>query len=141
MNKYDCLKLESQLCFPLYAASKKIIQQYTPVLNRLDLTYTQYITMLTIWEYKSLSVKELGTKLYLDSGTLTPLLKKLQDKEYITRERLKEDERTVIISLTKKGIDLKEKALEVPKIMSKCTRLTEEEGEYLYNLLYKLLKD
>ena len=141
MNKYDCLKLESQLCFPLYAASKKIIQQYTPILNRLDLTYTQYITMLTLWEYKSLSVKELGTKLYLDSGTLTPLLKKLQDKEYITRERLKEDERTVIISLTKKGIDLKEKALEVPKIMSKCTRLTKEEGEYLYNLLYKLLKD
>ena len=95
MDKYDSLKIENQICFPLYACSKEIIRMYKPFLDELDLTYTQYITMMILWDKGSLNVKELGEQIYLDSGTLTPLLKKLEQKNYITRQRSKDDERTL----------------------------------------------
>ena len=98
--KYDCLRLDSQLCFPLYACSKEIIRRYKPLLDELDLTYTQYITMLVLWEHKSLTAKELGRILYLDSGTLTPLLKKLENKGLLTRKRSDADERNLIVTVT-----------------------------------------
>ncbi len=99
MDKYDSLKLENQLCFPLYACSKEITRRYKPFLSKLDLTYTQYITMMVLWETRELSVKELGDKLFLDSGTLTPLLKKLESKGYLTRNRSVKDERNLIIKI------------------------------------------
>lgn len=140
-DKYDCIKLENQLCFPLYAVSKEIIRRYKPFLDELDLTYTQYIAMMVMWEYGSLNVKELGQKLYLDSGTLTPVLKKLEAKGYITRERSHADERNLIVSITDEGQALKDKAVEVPGKMSCCIHLDKEDANELYRLLYKLLDD
>ena len=99
-DKYEVLKLKNQLCFPLYACSKEIVRMYKPFLDALDLTYTQYITMMVLWELKQVSVKELGERLYLDSGTLTPVLKKLEQKGYIKRERSKEDERMLVVTVT-----------------------------------------
>ncbi|MCR5668502.1 MAG: MarR family transcriptional regulator [Lachnospiraceae bacterium] len=139
-NKYDCLKLENQLCFPLYACSKEIVRKYKPFLDKLDLTYTQYITMLVLWEKKEMNVKEIGEALFLDSGTLTPLLKKLENKGYVTRNRSKEDERSINVTITPEGEALREKALDVPVGMGECVKLTKEEAETLYKLLYKLLK-
>ena len=107
-NKYDNLKLENQLCFPLYAASKEIVRQYKPFLDKLDMTYTQYITMMVMWEHKELTVKELGQYLYLDSGTLTPLLKTMEKKGWVERNRSKEDERVLNVSITESGEKLKE---------------------------------
>ena len=101
-SKYDCLKLKNQICFPLYACSKEIIRRYKPFLDEVDLTYTQYITMMALWENESMNVRELGSCLFLDSGTLTPLLKKLENKGYIMRSRSKEDERNLIVTLTDK---------------------------------------
>lgn len=138
-KEYNPLKLENQLCFPLYACSKEVVKRYKPFLDKLDLTYTQYITMMVMWEKKSINVKELGECLFLDSGTLTPLLKKLENKGYIKRERSKTDERNLIVSITKKGKDLRDDALEVPKQMGKCVNLSGEEAKQLYMLLYKLL--
>ncbi|HAG05046.1 MAG TPA: MarR family transcriptional regulator [Lachnospiraceae bacterium] len=135
----DLLKLENQLCFPLYACAKEVIKKYRPFLSKLDLTYTQYIAMLILWENGEISVKELGKKLFLDSGTLTPLLKKLESKEYIKRVRSENDERILLISLTEKGSALKEKASEIPEKMSSCVNLNRKEAETLYMLLYKLL--
>jgi DNA-binding MarR family transcriptional regulator len=133
------LKLENQLCFPLYVASKEVVKQYLPYLEEIDLTYTQYIAMMVLWEHQSIVVKDLGGYLYLDSGTLTPLLKRLEGKGYIRRERSKEDERIVIISITPEGDALKDKAREIPKQMAKCMPLTQEEAATLYALLYKLI--
>ena len=141
MEKYDSLKLENQLCFPLYAAAKEIVRKYKPFLDDLDLTYTQYITMMVMWEERCITVTKLGEKLYLDSGTLTPLLKKLEQKHYISRQRSKEDERTLDVTLTSEGLALREKALCVPEGMGKCVKLTAEEAQCLYGLLNKLLKD
>ena len=138
-NKYDCLKLENQLCFPLYAASRTILQKYTPILKPLDLTYTQYIVMMVLWEKKELSVGELGKKLFLDTGTLSPLLKSMEKKNLITRTRGKADERMVCISITEEGMKLREKALSVPLAMGGCLTLSEEEAGQLYRLLYKIL--
>ena len=107
MEKYDALKLEKQLCFPLYAVSKEIVKKYKPFLDELDLTYTQYITMMVMWEHKEMNVKELGEHLYLDSGTLTPVLKKLEQKGWVKRNRAKEDERVLIVTLTTEGEKLK----------------------------------
>lgn len=140
-ENYNALKLENQLCFPLYACAKEVVKKYKPFLDDLDLTYTQYITMMVMWEKKSINVKELGEKLYLDSGTLTPLLKKLESKGYIKRERSKEDERNLIVSITKKGESIKSGAIEVPQKMNGCVNLTKEESATLYKLLYKLLAD
>ena len=136
----DKLKLENQLCFPLYVASKEIIRKYKEYLDPLDLTYTQYIVMMVLWEEEKVNVKHLGELLYLDSGTLTPLLKKLESHEYIERVRDKFDERNVIITLTQKGKVLKEKAKYVPDNMCDCISLNEEERHTLQKLLYKLYK-
>ncbi len=138
-DEYDALKLENQLCFPLYACAKEVVKKYKPFLDKLDLTYTQYITMMVMWEKKSVNVKELGDYLFLDSGTLTPLLKKLEAKGYIKRERSKTDERNLIVTITERGEALRNDAVEVPAQMGACVRLTAEEAHTLYRLLYKLL--
>jgi DNA-binding MarR family transcriptional regulator len=140
-SEYDCLKLENQLCFPLYVCSKEIIKKYKPLLDKVDLTYTQYVAMMVLWTEKSINVKKLGEKLYLDSGTLTPLLKKLEQKGYIKRTRSKNDERNLIISITKEGLDLQDKLKNVPQNVGKCINMNDKEVIQLYNLLYKLLKE
>lgn len=141
MDKYECLKLSNQLCFPLYAVAKEIVKKYKPYLDEMDLTYTQYIAMLVLWENKSMGVKELGRHLYLDSGTLTPLLKKLENKGYITRERSKEDERNLIISITKEGEALKDKAVTVPAKVGKCVCMDAEDAIKLRDQLYGILEE
>lgn len=138
-DKYEALKLENQLCFPLYACSKEIVRKYKPYLDELELTYTQYIAMLVLWEKKEMNVKELGECLYLDSGTLTPVLKKLEAKGYLTRCRSKEDERNLVIQITEAGEQLKEKAVCVPEKIGQCVCLEPEEASQLYRLLYKVL--
>ena len=140
-ENYDGLKLENQLCFPLYACSKEIIRRYKPLLDELDLTYTQYIVMMVLWEKRRVNVKELGKCLFLDSGTLTPVLKKLEDKGYVTRNRAKEDERNLIISITDNGINLKNKAKDVPIKMGKCLKLTSKEIKELYRITNKILSN
>ena len=140
LEGYEQLKLENQLCFPLYAAAKEVVRKYKPYLDELDLTYTQYIAMMVLWENESMNVKELGSKLYLDSGTLTPLLKKLEAKGYITRCRCKEDERNLIIQITKNGEALKEKAAGIPQEMTdKWINISNDEIKVMYHALYKLL--
>jgi len=136
---FDVLKLENQLCFPLYACSKEIVKRYKPFLDEIDLTYTQYITMMVMWQLKEINVKMLGKYLYLDSGTLTPVLKKLETKGYISRRRSKEDERNLIITITDKGEALKKVAVHIPEEMSKCISVSPEEGALLHKLLYRIL--
>ncbi len=138
-SKYDALKLENQLCFPLYACSREIVKRYKPFLDEIGLTYTQYIAMMVMWERKSVNVKELGECLYLDSGTLTPLLKKLESKGYVTRMRSDKDERNLVVTITEEGEKLKDKAVEIPFQIAGCTNLTPEEGLQLYGILYKIL--
>ncbi len=138
-SKYDALKIENQLCFPLYACSREIIKQYKPFLDEIDLTYTQYITMMVLWEKNAINVKSLGQILYLDSGTLTPVLKKLETKGLITRQRSTEDERNLVITITDAGEALKEKAVAVPAAIAKCSNLEPEEAAALYRILYKIL--
>ncbi|MBO5624080.1 MAG: MarR family transcriptional regulator [Butyrivibrio sp.] len=138
-EKYESLKLGNQLCFPLYACSKEIIRKYKPYLDDIDLTYTQYITMMVLWEKKTVNVKTLGECLYLDSGTLTPVLKKLESKGYITRVRSNEDERNLVVTITEEGEALKDKAVDIPSEMGSCVQLTKEEAQVLYNLLYKII--
>ena len=139
MDKYDGLKIENQLCFPLYACAKEVVKKYRPFLDEIDLTYTQYIVMMVMWEERELNVTALGKKLYLDSGTLTPLLKKLETKGYICRKRSKSDERNLNIVLTEAGMALREKAVNVPQRMSGCIALDPEEARTLYKILYKIL--
>ena len=128
----DSLLLKNQLCFPLYACSREIVKKYKPFLDELDLTYTQYITMMVMWERKRLSVKELGECLFLDSGTLTPLLKKLEQKGWVTRKRAREDERVLIVTLTEEGALLKQKAQDIPTRMSRCIgSLTASEAAWM----------
>ena len=141
MDKYDALKIDNQLCFPLYAASREIIKKYRPFLEEIGLTYTQYITMMVVWENKSVSVKELGDKLFLDSGTLSPVLKSLEAKGCITRKRKSDDERVLTVSVTDEGERLREKAVQIPTLISSCVPLTPDEASTLYSLLYKLLRD
>ena len=140
-NNYDSLKLENQLCFPLYACSKEIIRAYKPFLDKVDLTYTQYITMMVLWDKKEMNVKSLGEYLYLDSGTLTPVLKKLESKGYITRERSEKDERNLVVSITDSGMKLRDKAVTIPSKVGSCVKLTEEEAKVLYNLLHKIISN
>jgi len=135
----SALKLEKQLCFPLYACSREMIKLYKPFLDKLDLTYTQYITMMVLWECRQLTVKELGIRLYLDSGTLTPLLKKLEEKGLVDRRRSTADERNLIVSITETGEALKAQAEHIPIEMEKCCNLNTEERKVLYSLLYKML--
>ena len=138
-SKYDALFLKNQLCFPIYLCSKEIIRKYTPLLDELNLTYTQYIVMMYFWEKEKSNVKELGRALLLDSSTLTPLLKKLESKGYITRVRSTVDERNLDITITKEGMELRNKALSIPAKMGKCIDLTEDEAKILYNLVNKIL--
>ena len=138
---YPELKLENQLCFPLYAAAKEIVKKYRPYLDEINLTYTQYIAMMVLWEEKSLSVKALGEKLFLDSGTLTPLLKSMEQKGFVTRHRSEADERVLIVSITPEGEAFRKKAADVPAKMQSCVRLTKEEAVQLYSLLYKVIND
>ena len=139
-NKYDCLKISKQLCFPLYACARETIKLYTPHLNKLGLTYTQYITMMVLWERKSLTAKELGRILYLDSGTLTPLLKKLEAKDLLTRKRSETDERNLIVTITEQGEAMKDEALHIPEAMTQCLNLEKDEIRAVYQYLYKMLE-
>ncbi|MDR0910784.1 MAG: MarR family transcriptional regulator [Spirochaetaceae bacterium] len=137
--KYDALKLENQLCFPLYAASREVIKLYLPFLKPLGLTYTQYITLMPLWERGSMKLKELAKTLYLTSGTLTPLVKKLEKQGLLRREKDKEDERDLIVSLSPEGEALQERALHIPLELGKCINLQADEAAELYRLLYKIL--
>ena len=135
----DALRLENQLCFPLYACARKVVGKYTPLLKPLNITYTQYIVFLVLWDCGSITIRELCRKLYLDTGTLTPLLKKMQTEGYVERRRDPEDERVVIVTLTEKGYALKEQVKDVPGSVGSCMPLTAEEAVALYSLLYKVL--
>lgn len=128
MSTYEQLKLQHQLCFSLYASSKALTKKYKPLLDPLGLTYTQYITMLVLWENERMSSKQLGDQLYLDSGTLTPLLKRLETAGLITRERDQEDERNLIVALTQEGLALKEEAKSIPEKIYCETGLTHEDA-------------
>ena len=134
------LKLENQLCFPLYACAKEVVRRYTPLLEPLGLTYTQYIAMMVMWEHKSISIKDMGKLLLLDSGTLTPMLKKMEKAGWINRKRSEEDERMVIVSITERGEELQERAAEIPVKMAGCLTLESDEVMQLYTLLQKLKK-
>lgn len=138
-ERYEALRLDNQLCFPLYACAKEIVRRYKPFLDEIDLTYTQYIVMMVLWEEREINVKELGSRLYLDSGTLTPVLKRLEQKELITRQRDDKDERVLIVSITKEGDRLKDKAVEIPIKMAGCVSLEPQDAAALYRLLHKLL--
>lgn len=137
----NSLKLENQMCFPLYAASREVVKMYRPHLEKLNLTYTQYIALAVLWENKKCSVKELGKKLYLDSGTLTPVLKSLEQKGFVTRYRSPEDERVLLVELTESGEALQETAEDIPDQVKVCLKLEPEEAKTLYTLLYKLLNN
>ena len=138
-TEYPQLQLDSQLCFPLYACARKVIGAYTPLLKPLGLTYTQYIVMLELWEKEKVKVGELGHRLYLDCGTLTPMLKKMEESGWLTRCRCKVDERVVYVALTEKGRALREEVKDIPMKVGNCITLPQEEAFELYRLLYKLL--
>jgi DNA-binding MarR family transcriptional regulator len=133
------LRLSNQLCFPLYALSRKVTSHYLPLLDKIGLTYPQYLVMLVLWETDAISVKELGQKLMLDSGTLSPLLKKLEDRELLTRQRLREDERIVIISLTETGQELKVRASVIPEQVKCSLDLSYQELDQLRTLASGIL--
>ena len=135
----DMLKLDNQLCFPLYVCAKEVIRRYTPLLEPLGLTYTQYIAMMVMWEHKSISIKNIGKLLCLDSGTLTPMLKKMEKSGLIRRERSAKDERLVIVTITEKGEELHKKAEEVPLRMTQCVKMDDKDAQQLYILLKKLM--
>ena len=134
------MMLENQLCLPLYAAARRVVSCYTPFLKPLGITYTQYITMMVMWEQKEITVKALGEKLFLDSGTMTPVLKSLESKGYVTRKRSKTDERSVSVFLTDCGEELKDKAVDIPTKVAGCVGLEPAEAAVLYETLYKILK-
>ncbi|MBQ1537278.1 MAG: MarR family transcriptional regulator [Ruminococcus sp.] len=135
----EAMKLENQLCFPIYAAARNITSMYTPYLKPLGLTYTQYILFLVLWERDGLTVGEICRKLMLDSGTLSPILKKLRTEGYIEKNQSTEDERSYIITLTEKGRQLQLKAKDIPKQVGSCVKLSSEKAKQLYDLLYELL--
>ena len=140
-DKYEALKLKNQLCFPIYLCAKEIQRRYAPILDKLNLTYTQYVVMMYFWEHGSSNVKAIGNALLIDPSTLTPLLKKLEAKGYITRTRSKEDERNLMIELTESGETLKDKALDIPAQMGSCLALTEEESKTMCRIMYKILQN
>lgn len=138
-GRYDALKLNKQLCFPLYACAKEVVRRYAPFLDEIGLTYTQYIAMMALWEHGELNVKDLGALLYLDSGTLTPLLKKLEAKGYVVRHRCSRDERKVMVGLTEEGLALRDRAIHIPQAMGSCLDLEAEELHALHTALHRLL--
>ncbi|MDF2539601.1 MAG: transcriptional regulator, MarR family [Herbinix sp.] len=135
----EVLKLKNQLCFPLYACSREVIKKYNQFLDPLGLTYTQYIAMMVLWEQKSVNVKALGEQLYLDSGTLSPLLKKMEAQGLVIRNRDAKDERNVIVTITPQGEKLKEDAISIPAKIGSCIHLNKEDASNLYRLLYQVL--
>ncbi len=137
---YDCLRLDHQICFPLYAAARKVTGQYAPYFKELGITYTQYIVFMALWQQDNQTVSEICTKLYLDSGTVTPLLKKMEEKGWLIRTRSKEDERVVRISLTEKGWALREECLKIPAAVGSCIHLNAEDAANLYRILHLLLE-
>lgn len=139
-EEYEQLKLENQLCFPLYACAKEIVRKYKPFLDPLDLTYTQYITMMVLWAQKQVTVKQLGECLWLDSGTLTPLLKKLEHKGYIIRRRSDTDERNVVITITEQGEALRAQAADIPARMGQYVKISAEDAMTLHRILYDILR-
>ena len=138
-DKYDVLMLKSQLCFPLYVCAKEVVKAYTPYLEKLGITYTQYITMMVMWEHKELRVKEIGEYLYLDSGTLTSVLKKLEEKGFVTRRRSEKDERELVVTITESGEELRDKAVDIPNQLSSCVDLEPQKVKELYDLLYEVI--
>ena len=138
-QKFDALKLDNQLCFPLYVCSKEIVKKYKPFLDEIGLTYTQYITMMAMWEHEELSVKKLGEYLFLDSGTLTPVLKTLEKKGLLSRRRSSEDERILVVTLSENGRKLRERAVEVPFKMQGCMPMDEKDAADLYRILHKMM--
>lgn len=139
-KKYESLLLKNQLCFPLYAVSNMIIRKYKLYLKELDLTYTQYITMMLLWENTSFTMGELCKKLYLNSGTLSPVLQRLEEKGYIERLHLEEDERYLVAITTDEGDALREKAIKIPEKIAKQFNIEPEEAKELYRILYKILE-
>lgn len=139
MDKYDSLKLENQLCFPLYALSREIMKSYKPFLDKFNLTYTQYVTMLVLWEEEKITFKNLGKRLYLDSGTLTPVLKKLEAMGLIIKYRTQEDDRVVVVELSEKGRALKDEVCDIPEKMFCNSGMTAEEAKVLKEMLDKML--
>lgn len=139
-DRFDALKLKNQVCFPLYACAKEIVRQYGPYLKDLNLTYTQYIVMMVMWEKESVSSRELAECLHLDYGTLTPVLKRLDQIGYLTRERAASDERLLTLTLTEKGRELKDEAVRIPPCIAACVGLSAEEFRTLYTLMYKALE-
>ena len=137
---FDPLKLENQLCFPLYACAREVVKRYKPFLDDIDLTYTQYVTMMVLWEKPSVTSKEIGERLHLDSGTLTPVIKKLAEKGLVNRERMASDERNLVVKLTDAGRDLRGRAECIPGKMGRCVRLSPEDAGALHALLYRLLE-
>ncbi len=137
--EFDPLKLENQLCFPLYACAREVVKKYKPFLDDIDLTYTQYVTMMVLWEKPVVTSKEIGDKLHLDSGTLTPVIKKLAEKGLVTRSRSPEDERNLVVALTDAGRDLRQRALSIPGQVGQCICLAPEDAQALYRILYQLL--
>lgn len=135
----DPLKLENQLCFPLYAAAKEVVKRYRPYLEPLGLTYTQYIAMMVLWEHKEITASKMGKFLLLDSGTLTPMLKKMESAGLLIRRRSKEDERELVVTITQKGADLRKEAVRIPGKMASCVALDIEEAVQLKTLLSKLI--
>ena len=139
--EFDCLRLDQQLCFPLYAAARKVTGQYTPYFKELGLTYTQYIVFMVLWEKDEVTVGDICRRLYLDSGTLTPLLKKMEEKGWLQRTRSREDERIVIVTLTEEGRNMKERCQSSPASISKCIHLSPEDAAALYRILYQILEE
>lgn len=140
MDQYDGLKLKNQLCFPLYSVSNKIIRNYKPLLDSLDLTYTQYIVMMVLWEEEHINEKKLGETLFLKSNTLAPLLQKLKSKGYISIEKNVQDNRNIVISLTNEGKNLRDRAVCVPQSIVETLGLSEDEMIFLHKILYKILE-
>lgn len=138
-DKYDLLKLDRQLCFPLYAVSKEIVRKYKPFLDEINLTYTQYITMMVLWEEEEILVKDLGEKLFLDSGTLTPVLNGLEKRGYATRRRSETDKRDVYAVITEEGMNLREKAVTIPERIGGCVPLDPEKAMTLYQILHEMM--
>jgi len=141
MPKEDLQKLENQICFPLYAASRLIIKKYNPLLESFKITYTQYLVLMVLWENNGISVSELGEKLYLDSGTLTPVLKKMESSELLKRERSNKDERSVIVTLTPQGKSLKKRLKDIPNKMGVCINAPNEDIIKLRTMLQNFIKN
>lgn len=144
-DKFDPLLLENQLCFPLYASARKIVAAYTPYLKKIGLTYAQYVTMMVLWEEKEITMHDLGQRLFLDSGTLTPVLKRLESYEYLNRQRKQDDERLVWVTITEKGEELRQQAESIPQVMACMVNrngqlFSREEAVKLKKQLYQIIE-